>query len=168
MNIELSKKKLLDALEDLRKSIEFYDLAQNIDDEKISKIMYKVDFVISQRKSMIQSFEFCAELFWKYLKKYLENVLGCLIINSSPKNIIKESCQAKVISEVDSEVLLQMIKDRNFTSHIYKEEIAENVAYEIPKYYELMHKYISGLSLDIKKMMRDIDGVKYGREKLLE
>jgi len=100
----------------------------------------------SFRDSLIQRFEISTDLFWKYLKIYLEDKIKIIPEANVPKPVIKATCKAKLISEKDSEMLLEMIQKRNLTSHIYKEEIADIVCKGIPTYFELMDKYSKQLT----------------------
>ena len=43
-------------------------------------------------------------------------------------------------------MILEMIKKRNLTSHIYQEEIAEILSAELPTYLTIMQKIIKNLS----------------------
>lgn len=73
--------------------------------------------------AMIQRFEFCVELSWKLLKDYLkyENVGDF----NSPRSVIKEAYQMRLISE--GELWLDMLEDRNLTSHTYDEIVANTI-----------------------------------------
>ena len=93
------------------------------------------------RDSMIQRFEYCVDLFWKYLKKDLEEKHLAPEIKA-PAEVIRKSCSARLITETEAETVLNMIKDRNMTSHMYVEEIAEILAGKIPAYYKLMHSIV--------------------------
>ncbi len=90
------------------------------------------------RDSMIQRFEFCVDLFWKYLKRYQEEGLKQKIDINAPKPVIRAACKARLLSEVDAETLIEMVNDRNVSSHIYKEEMADQISSRIAGYYELM------------------------------
>lgn len=83
----------------------------------------------------IQRFEFCVELGWKLLKEYLEfEKLGEF---NSPRATIKESFSIGLIE--DAEKWLDMLDDRNLTSHTYDEEIAKEIYRNIiTKYYEIL------------------------------
>ena len=95
----------------------------------------------SLRDSVIQRFEFSVDLFWKYIKLLLEYQLKEPTELNSPRAIIESACKSKLISEKDAEEIIEMIKCRNKTSHIYQEEIAEQIARDIPNYYEIIKKY---------------------------
>ncbi len=52
---------------------------------------------------------------------------------------------AKLLTKEDTELFLKMIKNRNFTSPIYKEEVAESISTNIPRFYKLMQFYTKKL-----------------------
>ncbi len=74
----------------------------------------------------IQRFEFTFELFWKTLKVYFqENGLELLY----PKEILQEAYADKIL--VHEELWLQMLFDRNLTSHTYHETLADEIFHRI-------------------------------------
>ena len=83
------------------------------------------------RDGVIQRFEFTYELAWKTTKVYLEDI-GIVDINS-PKAIIKEAFAQRLLTNEDNWLL--MLKDRNMTSHMYKEEMAVGIAERICSSY---------------------------------
>ena len=88
------------------------------------------------RDAMIQRFEYSTEAFWKYLKAYLQTEHNLSAI--SPREVIRTGLKAKLYSGEISEELLQMLDDRNLTSHAYVEELAESIARRIPDYSKNM------------------------------
>jgi nucleotidyltransferase substrate binding protein (TIGR01987 family) len=56
-----------------------------------------------------------------------------LVDRNSPKAVIREAFAQKLIT--NEPVWLLMINDRNQTSHVYKEEIAVEIATRISKSY---------------------------------
>jgi len=118
---------------------------------KVDEIAQQVDVIQPEslyrtlRDSMIQRFEFTTDLFWKYLKRYLEDAMKIDLEFNAPKPVAREACRAKVVSESDTQKILQMITDRNMSSHIYKEEIADIISSRIPEYYGLMFQYAQKL-----------------------
>lgn len=74
------------------------------------------------KDGVIQRFEFTFELLWKTLKIYLENQ-G--IIVRSPRESFKEAFKFNLIE--DEKVFLDMLKDRNDTTHIYDKKTAESI-----------------------------------------
>ena len=83
------------------------------------------------RDGVIQRFEFTYELAWKTTKEYLEDI--GIVDRNSPKAVIKEAYAQKLI--VNEENWLLMLNDRNMTSHVYKEEMAEEIAERIINCY---------------------------------
>lgn len=83
------------------------------------------------RDGFIQRFEFTYELAWKTTKVFLEDN-GIVDINS-PKAVIKEAYAQKLISNEKNWLL--MLNDRNMTSHMYKEDMAVEIAERISGYY---------------------------------
>ena len=88
------------------------------------------------RDAMIQRFEYSTEAFWKYLKAFLsiEHNLSA----NSPREVIRMGLKTKLYSEEIAKELLQMLDDRNLTSHTYVEELAESIAGRIPFYCTVM------------------------------
>ena len=83
------------------------------------------------RDGLIQRFEFTYELFWKTTKEYLE-ILG-IPDRNSPKAVLKEAYAQKLINNEENWLL--MLNDRKMTSHVYKEEMAEEIAGRIANCY---------------------------------
>lgn len=83
------------------------------------------------RDGLIQRFEFTYELSWKTTKEYLE-ILG-IPDRNSPKAVLKEAYAQKLINNEENWLL--MLNDRNMTSHVYKEEMAEEIAERISNCY---------------------------------
>jgi nucleotidyltransferase substrate binding protein (TIGR01987 family) len=89
------------------------------------------------RDSVIQRFEYNIDLFWKYLKLYLE-INAPLSSSKIPGDIVREACAQDFITTEEAESILAMIKKRNLTSHIYVEEVAEEIAHHIPQFYKTL------------------------------
>jgi nucleotidyltransferase substrate binding protein (TIGR01987 family) len=79
------------------------------------------------RDGVIQRFEFTTELAWKATREYLIDQ-GFVEINS-PKAVMKEAFSYGLISK--SEIWVQILNDRNLTSHIYKEDISIEICNRI-------------------------------------
>ena len=97
------------------------------------------------RDSSIQRFEYTIESFWKFLKIYLQYKLGVFPKLEGSKGILREAMNAKLITNEEFEILVEGVADRNLTSHIYKEEIAELLVGHLPQYYATMIAIIDRL-----------------------
>lgn len=83
------------------------------------------------RDGLIQRFEFTFELAWKTLKVCFEDE-GLLGINS-PKSVLREAFSTGLID--DDKLWLEMLNDRNSTSHIYSESLAIEICNKIIEKY---------------------------------
>lgn len=117
--------------------------------EKFNKALSKLSTGIKKAKDqldndgVIQRFEFTFVLLWKTLRLFL---LAEGITTKSPKEALKESFRFGLIK--DEEVFLDMLEDRNQTSHIYSEEITREIVRRIKKSY--LSK-LTELSKEIRK-----------------
>lgn len=95
---------------------------------------------------VIQRFEFTFELSWKLIKIYLEYVgLG---EENSPRNVIKLAYKEGIIS--DGDAWINMMIDRNKTSHIYDAALANEI------YNNIKSKHRRLLEELLEKMMNCI------------
>ena len=82
----------------------------------------------------IQRFEFCIELSWKALKAAL--ALEGISANT-PRECLQQAYAAHWFD--DEQAWLSMLKDRNLTSHTYKEDLALEIYCRLPAHYQAMH-----------------------------
>ncbi|MGG2466604.1 nucleotidyltransferase substrate binding protein [Paraclostridium bifermentans] len=73
---------------------------------------------------IIQRFEFTFEQAWKVMKLYLEDQ-GILDEALAPRSTIRCAFKHKLIT--DGDVWIEMMLDRNRTSHMYDETTARNI-----------------------------------------
>ena len=83
-----------------------------------------------EKDGVIQRFEFTFELLWKTLKIIL-NFKG--IIAKTPRDCLQEAFKIDLIE--DESIFLDMMEDRNKTSHIYDKETSEEIFNQIKKKY---------------------------------
>lgn len=138
MEIEIKLKEKyvqwLKALQTLESAIEVYKKILKNEGE------FEEEIVLGLRDSVIKRFEYCYELTWKYLQKYLIDFIGIDLENRGPKPIFRMVGQMEILSLDQVKKCLDMCESRNATSHMYKEEVADCIAKAIPAYYELMMK----------------------------
>lgn len=85
------------------------------------------------RDGTIQRFEFCVELLWKALKRLLE------LEGEQPKTPRQALQAAYRVEWIDDEQLwLNMLRDRNLTSHTYREALAKAIYANIRDYHPAM------------------------------
>lgn len=95
----------------------------------------------------IQRFEFVIELAWKLMKEYLEseNLVGF----NTPKMVVKEIYKIGLID--NGETWLDMLNDRNLTSHTYDEETAKQI------YLNIVNEYLPELKQFTTSMKERVD-----------
>ncbi len=89
----------------------------------------------------IQRFEFTFELAWKFLKDFF---FQKGIVLNYPKEILQQAFASELIS--DEQLWLQMLSDRNMTSHTYDEKLADEIYSRIPKYVPLLICLLNNIS----------------------
>ncbi|MFH1797897.1 MAG: HI0074 family nucleotidyltransferase substrate-binding subunit [Candidatus Omnitrophota bacterium] len=82
---------------------------------------------------VIQRFEFTFELFWKTLKIFLQ-YKG--IEARTPRDVFKEAFKLEWLA--DEKLFLDMLEDRNKTSHVYEKETSREIFKRIRDNYILM------------------------------
>nr|WP_272891592.1 nucleotidyltransferase substrate binding protein [Stutzerimonas stutzeri] len=89
-----------------------------------------------EKQGVIQGFEYCYELGWNTLKDFLvwQGIDG--IVGS--RDTIREAFSKGLIS--DGHAWMQMLTDRNRTSHTYNEETAEAILINIRLQHHLLLK----------------------------
>lgn len=95
------------------------------------------------RDSLIQRFEFTYELTHKTLKEFMK-YLGVTLENSFPRTIYKKAYVNNLIS--DDSVWINLLEDRNCTSHIYNESLEDEIAKRIvDKYVDAIGELVDNL-----------------------
>ena len=89
---------------------------------------------LTLRDGCIQRFEFTAELAWKAAREYLLQQ-GLQDINS-PKPVMREAFHNGLVS--DEQGWLQLLQDRNLTSHLYDEQEADEIFLRIKQQHLLL------------------------------
>ncbi len=85
------------------------------------------------RDAVIQRFEFSFEVVWKTLKLYLERQ-G--VEAGRPRPTLKQAFAQGLIPTVEeADLWLQMVEDRNLTSHAYDEALAEGIHRNVVRDY---------------------------------
>ncbi len=129
---------LLDALKSLKKGITLFYKYEGIFQEKNTPENKEV--FESMRDSLIQRFEYSIDILSKIIKVYLEEIEKVPLEINSPRGIIREAVNTRLLSEKEGKSCMKIIEARNKTSHTYHEIMAEEIAQQIPEFYELMQK----------------------------
>src|SRR3989339_1798456 len=87
------------------------------------------------RDSVVQRFEFTYEVFWKFLRAYLDQKRALDVSQiGNPRTTFRAAHLEALLSIQELEDCLKMIEDRNQTSHTYDETFAEELANQTQLY----------------------------------
>lgn len=94
------------------------------------------------RDAVIQRFEFSFELVWKALKLYLEwQGHEC----GGPRPTLKKAfAEGLITTAEEADVWLQMLEDRNLTSHAYDEALAIRIYQHVVRDYAALLGAMAG------------------------
>ena len=95
----------------------------------------------------IQRFEFTFELFWKTLRRFLQRE-G--IDTGSPKNTLRYAYRRDLLDR--EQLWLDMLEDRNRSSHLYNAEMAREIFGRLPSHYRELRDCFNNLN---KRMVED-------------
>ena len=131
-NLNQKYQKLLKAINSFEKAVRFLDLFIKSGKSYNPNMSYQEEYQ-QHRDSVVQRFEYSIDLFWKYFRNYIEekSMLSGL---KTPGEVLRKGFSESILSEEETEKILEMIKSRNMTSHIYVEEIAELLVKKVPEY----------------------------------
>lgn len=93
--------------------------------------------------SVIKRFEFTYELAWRLMKSYIEYQGGADV--RFARDVFREAYAKGLIKE--GEVWLQMLQDRNISSHTYNEDESKQIYERVKKY----RQYFFALAQEIEK-----------------
>jgi nucleotidyltransferase substrate binding protein (TIGR01987 family) len=98
-----------------------------------------------ERDGMIQRFKYCLEISWNSAKKILE-FQGYKV--DTPRNIFRELARIGWINNPDE--WIEFLESRNKTSHMYHEEIANELFGIIPSFLKASHDLLNVLEDNLK------------------
>ncbi len=98
-----------------------------------------------ERDGIIQRFEYCIEISWNSAKKVLEYQE---IKVDTPRNIFRE--MAKIGWIDNPEQWIEFLEARNKTSHLYHEEVANELFGLVPAFLISSHKLLKVLEAKLE------------------
>ena len=101
-----------------------------------------------EQQGLIQGFEFTHELAWNVLKDFLEEkgIIGLI----GSRDAIRSAFRNGLID--DGETWMDMIRERNMSSHTYNQEIAARIAANIlTRFHPLFVKLAETLTVHLDK-----------------
>jgi len=98
------------------------------------------------RDAAIQRFEFSFELAWKTAARVMRN--AGVDSGASPKQVVRAAFKLGWIG--DDRLWLDMLEDRNRTTHIYDEEMADEIYAHLPGYHTALANLLERLKLELQ------------------
>ena len=98
------------------------------------------------RDSVIKRFELTYELLWKYIREYM--IISAGITVDSPRKVFQQCLSLNLTNPEETQQLIDLIEDRNLTSHVYNIDLAKDVAADIQKHHNAIGAIIKKISLD--------------------
>jgi nucleotidyltransferase substrate binding protein (TIGR01987 family) len=92
------------------------------------------------RDAAIQRFEFTFEAVWKAAKLYLKEIEGLDV--GSPKGVLRASMEVGILADDETSLGLEMVDDRNLTSHTYNEGLAVSIYKRLDDYAYLLSVWL--------------------------
>lgn len=135
----------LQNLQSAFKSLELAHLYLTVELDRLS-LSDNLELRHINQDSVIQRFEYTIELLWKYLLDYIQDKFLITDLPSSPASAFRGALQVKLLSIEETEQCLQMVKDRNLTSHTYRKEVAEDILSRMDAHVKLIRKIIKSLN----------------------
>lgn len=99
-----------------------------------------------RRDSLIKRFELTYDLLWKYLREYM--IFTGRSAADSPRKVFQECLSLGLTNNAETEELVDLIEDRNLTTHVYDINLANRVAADIQKHHDVIATIIRKVSLD--------------------
>lgn len=96
-----------------------------------------------ERDAAIQRFEYTVEAIWKTAQLALAQHYGMEV--ASPKPVVRACAQNTLLNEADARAIMDMIDDRNLTSHTYNEELAIAIHSRLPAHADLLGRWLDAL-----------------------
>ncbi|MBI4235431.1 nucleotidyltransferase substrate binding protein [Candidatus Peregrinibacteria bacterium] len=107
--------------------------------------LFDIDNILV-RDATIKRFEYSYELCWKTSKVYLKEQRGDLVI--APKECFRALGKHGILAPKEVEIALNMVDDRNETTHAYGERFIRALYPRIKEYFALMNKILSSTKKD--------------------
>ena len=111
----------------------------------LDEAMSKPPSSLLERDGIIQRFEYCLEISWGGAKKVLEYHEHK---TDTPRNIFRELAKLGWINNPDQ--WIEFLEARNKTSHLYHEEVAEELFRIVPSFLRSSKELLSVLEEKLK------------------
>lgn len=126
----------------LESALASLERALNVARKRLNDSSMGADEIELIKAGTIQNFEFCYELCWKYMKRWLEgNYSESFTAGITRKQLFRYAAENLLIEDFEAWVMFHQL--RNKTSHTYDCEVAEEIFEQAGNFYhhaKLFHK----------------------------
>ncbi|HYX20352.1 MAG TPA: HI0074 family nucleotidyltransferase substrate-binding subunit [Thermoanaerobaculia bacterium] len=95
------------------------------------------------RDASIQRFEYGFETAWKAAQRFLRECEG--VEAASPSAAVRQSHAVGLLEEADAREALEMVSDRNLTTHTYNEALAIRIFGRLSAYADLIDRWLAAI-----------------------
>ena len=96
-----------------------------------------------ERDAAIQRFEYSTEACWKAAQSVLSIQFGLDL--ASPKSVIRSCAQNALLTPADARLAMNLVDDRNLTSHTYNEALAQAIWSRLPTHLAVLQRWMAVL-----------------------
>ena len=96
-----------------------------------------------ERDAAIQRFEYSTEACWKAAQSVLSIQFGLEL--ASPKSVIRSCAQNALLTQADARLAMNLVDDRNPTSHTYNEALAQAIWSRLPTHLAVLQRWMAVL-----------------------
>jgi len=111
----------------------------------LDELVNRDELSLAERDGAFFRFVYTFEAIWRAAALLLEEAEG-VVVRGTPKDVIRASRRAELLTDEDAEQAIRMTDDRNQTVHMYKEELGDELAERLPRYTAVMHRWLNALS----------------------
>ncbi len=97
-----------------------------------------------ERDAAIQRFEYSTEACWKAAQSVLSIQFGLEL--ASPKSVIRSCAQNALLTEADARLAMDLVDDRNLTSHTYNKALAQAIWSRLPMHLAVLQRWMAVLN----------------------
>ena len=96
-----------------------------------------------EREAAIQRFEYSTEACWKAAQSVLSMHFGLEL--ASPKSVVRASAQNGLLTEAAARLAMDLVDDRNLTSHTDNEALAQAIWSRLPAHLSVLQQWMAAL-----------------------
>ena len=98
---------------------------------------------VGRARAAIQRFEYSTEACWKAAQSTLSLHFGLEL--ASPKSVIRASAQNGLLTEAAARQAMDLVDDRNLTSHTTNEALAQAIWSRLPAHLSVLQQWVTAL-----------------------